>query len=106
MLREASVPVVPISKCTEANKDLFENVRVRKENHICVGYGRASPENGCKGDSGGPLMIESSSGRWLLIGVMSWGDPNCSSQRTNSYTVFTNVLLYREWIEKILTNAM
>ena len=29
-----------------------------------------------KGDSGGPLMYQMSSGRWATVGVVSWGNDN------------------------------
>jgi len=102
LLREASVPIVPVSRCIEANRDLFDGVKVSGANHICVGYGKDRPDYGCNGDSGGPLMIQSNNGKWLLIGVMSWGEPQCSSVKTNSYTVFTSISPYLDWIEKLV----
>lgn len=102
MLREASVPFVAASICTKANKGLFDGVEVNPVKHICVGYGKHSTENGCNGDSGGPLMVQSKNGRWLLVGIMSWGEPECSSQRTDSYTVFTSISPYLSWIKSVL----
>ena len=102
LLREASVPIAPISQCIKANKDLFDGVRVSRTNNICVGYGKDRPDYGCNGDSGGPLMVQSNSNRWILVGIMSWGEPHCSAEQTNSYTVFTSISPYLNWMEGIL----
>ena len=102
MLRESSVPFVPISKCMKTNRGLFDGVQVSSSNHICVGYGKEKPDYGCNGDSGGPLMVQSNTGKWLVIGIMSWGAPKCASYKTDSYTVFTNIYPYMNWIESIL----
>ncbi|XP_068205603.1 clotting factor G beta subunit-like [Palaemon carinicauda] len=40
---------------------------------ICAGY----PEGGkdrCVGDEGGPLVVRDDDGRWVLLGLASWGD--------------------------------
>lgn len=91
-----------MSQCIKANKDLFDGVRVSKANNICVGYGKVRPDYGCNGDSGGPLMVQSNNNRWILIGIMSWGEPYCSAEQTNSYTVFTSISPYLNWMEGTL----
>ena len=101
-LREALVPIVDIKKCIKSNKGLFDDVNVDGQNNLCVGFGKGRPEYGCNGDSGGPLMVRSHENRWMLIGLMSWGEPKCSSVRTNSYTVFTKLYPYLDWIGDIL----
>ncbi len=48
----------------------------------------------CFGDSGGPLSVVTARGP-VLIGVVSWGEADCSTQTP---TVFARVSSYLEWI--------
>ena len=102
-LREAEVPVVSASQCIKANEGLFEGISVSRSNNLCVGAGMKRPEYGCNGDSGGPLMVQTEDKKWALIGLMSWGGPECSAVTTDSYTVSTKLYMYRTWIEQMLT---
>lgn len=64
-----------------------------RETHLCFG----SPETAsgvCFGDSGGPLMIFENS-EWFQIGIVSFGDLNCSTDKNAAYT---NVAFYIKWI--------
>ncbi|XP_072382811.1 trypsin-1-like [Diabrotica undecimpunctata] len=49
-------------------------------------------EGTCSGDSGGPLAQDST-----LIGVVSWGSPDCGS---DTPSVFSKVSNYIDWIKK------
>jgi hypothetical protein len=40
--------------------------------------GRRGRVNSCRGDSGGPLLVAPSAGRWQLAGIQSAGDDHCS----------------------------
>ena len=48
-----------------------------------------------QGDSGGPLVCKEN-GKWVLRGVVSWGNDMCI---TEYFTVFARVSYYLEWIE-------
>ena len=52
--------------------------------------GDASGEKGvCKGDSGGPLFCQTESElRWMLIGIVSWGE---GCKRARKYDIFTDI---------------
>ncbi|XP_068212683.1 serine protease 33-like [Palaemon carinicauda] len=55
---------------------------------ICAGY----PEGGkdrCTGDTGGPLVVRDDDGRWVLLGLASWGD-GCG--QPNAPGVYFNIL--------------
>uniref|UniRef100_A0A8C4TGC8 trypsin n=1 Tax=Erpetoichthys calabaricus TaxID=27687 RepID=A0A8C4TGC8_ERPCA len=52
----------------------------------------------CNGDSGGPLICLDKIRKSKAVGIVSnRGDENCEDP--NHKTVFTNVALYRDWIE-------
>ena len=53
----------------------------------------------CFGDSGGPVFWENESGQDILVGITSWGDPNCISPSFN-YRVDTPETL--DFIESVI----
>ena len=67
------------------------------EKHICV-HDADTPlgdrRNGCKGDSGGPMMCGCEHN--VQAGITSFGDPDCSGRRP---AVYTRVSEYRDWIQ-------
>ena len=56
-------------------------------------------KDSCKGDSGGPLMVEQrykNKYRWVLIGLVSFGSFSCGTHGVPG--VYTNVRYYLKWI--------
>ncbi|XP_041983069.1 venom protease-like [Aricia agestis] len=88
VLMEVSVPVWDHQKCVESFVDSVFNET------ICAG-GREGGKDACQGDSGGPLMYQMSSGRWVIIGVVSWG-VRCGEP--DHPGLYTRVDRYLEWI--------
>lgn len=57
----------------------------------------------CSGDSGGGLVMYSRQGRWVLVGVTSFG---IGSRCDNVYySMFTDVGLFYDWIEERVKTA-
>jgi len=80
-LMQARMPVVRSSLCRYNNEV------------VCVGFGRASDPNACRGDSGGPLMCRNSDSSWTVHGVASFVVEYCKY-----YTGYSPVSKYLSWI--------
>jgi len=89
VLKQAAIPVLTNQVCTNTMGSMVS------PNMICIGYQDGS-HGGCMGDSGGPLVVRDS-GRWMLVGLVSWGRRAC-----NAFTVFTRVRNYmaNNWINE------
>ncbi|KAJ8681912.1 hypothetical protein QAD02_017704 [Eretmocerus hayati] len=88
VLKEVTVPVWQHDVC----KSKFTTEITPKQ--ICAG---AYEGNGdaCQGDSGGPLLHQLSNGRWVTIGIVSWGI-NCGEPDRPG--IYTRVTSYLDWI--------
>lgn len=84
-----ALPYVPLNVCQIPLKN-----RVT-ENQICAG-GEAGKDS-CKGDSGGPLMMENEN-VYELVGVVSYGHIKCGTE--NYPGVYTHVYKYLDWIKR------
>ena len=67
------------------------------ETHITLtGHFNGTLGDACEGDSGGPLAIKNNQ-RWVLAGVISWGDPfGCGI--IGKYSVYTRNSVFARWI--------
>jgi secreted trypsin-like serine protease len=70
-------------------------------NMICAGT-PSGQRDSCKGDSGGPLMIRRQDGRWMQVGVVSWGASPLGAPipcgHPELYAVYTRISNYFDWI--------
>jgi len=83
ILMQARMPVVPSVSC-RYNPEV-----------VCVGFGKITDPNACRGDSGGPLMCRNSDNTWTVHGVASFVVEYCKY-----YTGYSPVSKYLSWIGK------
>jgi secreted trypsin-like serine protease len=67
-LRYATVPTVPDADCAADYRQA--GVELIPEDSICAGQRGVDT---CQGDSGGPMVRRDAIGRWLQVGIVSWG---------------------------------
>lgn len=77
-----------------------KGIRIAKT-QLCAGDGK---HDSCKGDSGGPLMLEdlsdSTESRWYAVGIISFGSNPCAKQGVPA--VYTRVFQYLDWIKSTM----
>jgi secreted trypsin-like serine protease len=92
-LMEVKLPLVATNAC----KTVYQGTPgVIDGRNLCAGV----PEGGkdsCQGDSGGPLVTQNTGGRWVQIGVVSWG-AGCG--RKGLPGIYTRVSSFAGWIRQ------
>ena len=53
----------------------------------------------CRGDSGGQLAQVGTNGQLFIVGVVSFGAPQCQVDLPNIPDIFTEVRIYSDWIQ-------
>uniref|UniRef100_A0A8C6YNG4 Peptidase S1 domain-containing protein n=1 Tax=Nothoprocta perdicaria TaxID=30464 RepID=A0A8C6YNG4_NOTPE len=97
-LLQGVVPLLPREDCEARYGQKFTN------RMICAGnLSEEKRVDSCQGDSGGPLMCQRSNGRWIILGITSWGY-GCG--RKDSPGVYTKVSKYVPWIKKVTNGGM
>ena len=90
-LRYATVPVVSDAVCARAYRQV--GVDLVADESICAG--RRGIDT-CQGDSGGPMVRRDSTGRWVQVGIVSWG---LGCAREGYPGVYTQVATFRKAIK-------
>lgn len=91
VLQEAILKVTPNSKCKESYKKA--GFTIADGSMICAA---APGRDACRGDSGGPLIIQATpNSRWIQVGIVSFG---IGCARAEYPGVFTRVSAFRFWI--------
>ena len=90
-LRYASVPAVLDAVCAADYRQA--GVELIPEDSICAGKPGVDT---CQGDSGGPMVRLDGTGRWLQVGVVSWG---LGCARVGFPGVYTQISTFRSQIK-------
>lgn len=93
--KKINLPIVNSITCVQTSESLFKAVSNRT---FCAGT--LEGDGPCHGDSGGGLTLYRNN-RWILRGIVSAGlsDANSGACKLMDYVVFTDVSLFRTWIQ-------
>ncbi|XP_069738305.1 serine protease 27-like [Phaenicophaeus curvirostris] len=97
-LQKLEVPLLAQSTCRRLyGLDMGPGLPPRRiqDDMICAGYADGRKDT-CKGDSGGPLVCRWGP-RWVVAGVVSWGEGCAVPNRPG---VYTRVSAYARWIRR------
>nr|ASL24503.1 serine protease cSP [Pacifastacus leniusculus] len=89
---EARVPVVNTRTCNTNYQAAQGDKPVVDQRHLCAG---SASKDSCSGDSGGPLNYKGSSGKYYIVGIVSFG-VGCA--RPEFPGVYTRVSSFIDWI--------
>nr|BFE67853.1 serine protease [Actinoplanes digitatis] len=90
-LRFGSVRIVPDGPCAKAYKKIVDLV---EDEMICAA---APGVDSCQGDSGGPMVRQLARGKWVQVGIVSWG---LGCAREGYPGVYTQVSKFRSDIRE------
>jgi secreted trypsin-like serine protease len=90
LVRAVDVPLISVSQCKES----YDSV---DETQICAVDAVNGGVDSCNGDSGGPLLIKSKNEKWILAGIVSYGD-HCAQK--NKPGIYTNIASFSDFIDQ------
>ncbi|XP_076352655.1 clotting factor B-like [Tachypleus tridentatus] len=95
VLQQVSIPVVTNKACNSSYSMVASSPYPQgiTRGQICAGLSEGG-KDACQGDFGGPLVLKES-GRWTLVGIVSFGF-NCAEPGYPG--VYTRVSHYIKWI--------
>jgi secreted trypsin-like serine protease len=96
-LRAAAVPFVDDDDCEESYE--WAGFRFVDDEMLCAGNFRRGGVDACQGDSGGPLVRRDDAGRWVQVGIVSWGH-GCG--RRGFPGVYTQLSRYGDDLEEFV----
>lgn len=86
-LRFAEVPIVPDVTCAKAYRKV--KVQLVADEQVCAA---GKGVDTCQGDSGGPMVGKNAKGRWVQVGIVSWG---LGCARAGYPGVYTQIATFR-----------
>lgn len=96
-LMEVNVKVQGRSLCEDNYKSVVPSARI-SDNMFCAGLPEGKADS-CQGDSGGFLGASIGQGRYVELGVVSWG---IGCARPNLFGVYTRVAKYSDWVQTVM----
>lgn len=90
------VKVMPSSACF----GVFKSVGYRRDIMHCA---YETNTDACQGDSGGPMVVQMGDGRFVQVGVVSYG-VGCA--KNNTPGVYTRLDKYYDWIVRNINNPV
>ncbi|XP_064088187.1 proteoglycan 4-like [Macrobrachium nipponense] len=90
-LQEVALKLKSQADCKTLN-DNAPQTYIISDNMVCA---LAPNKDACQGDSGGPLVTQSADGRWIQLGVVSFGY-ECAVENVPGF--YTNLANYVDWI--------
>lgn len=96
-LRKAEVPFVDDATCASVGGSYGE---LKPDAEICAGNLADGGVDTCQGDSGGPMVHQDAAGKWVEVGIVSWGD-GCA--RKNAPGVYAQVSAFADKIAAAAT---
>ena len=97
--RKVDLPLFEAGRCQNSLKAAMNQRRqglgdrfVLSNSEVCAGGEEG--KDACTGDGGSPLVCQSASGRWTVVGLVTWG-VGCASDVPG---VYAKVSYFRNWI--------
>ncbi|CAL4171381.1 unnamed protein product, partial [Meganyctiphanes norvegica] len=91
VLQEVALDLISVEECREKYQNTPQPHSIT-DNMVCT---LTPDKDACLGDSGGPLIFQIPDGRWVQIGVVSFGY-ECA--HPDGPGVYANVANYIDWI--------
>merc|ERR1712183_497941 len=108
--RKVAVPLVPSSRCNSDLRGALNNQRQGLGNRfqldaseICAG-GEIG-KDACTGDGGSPLVCQAKSGRWTVVGLVSWGFECVAHTRSVCFVVGHKRGSGLHWLHHLYVNS-
>ncbi|WP_394847831.1 serine protease [Pendulispora brunnea] len=82
-LLKAEVPFISDSQCASAGGSYSDLIPSAE---ICAGVWSTGGIDTCQGDSGGPMFNKDENGKWVEVGIVSWGEGCARPEAPGVYT--------------------
>lgn len=94
LLQKVDVPIVDTATCNSSES--YDGAITARM--MCAGF-KDGMKDSCKGDSGGPFIVQGTDKSAWLAGIVSWGQ-GCGA--ANKYGVYGRISEVRDWVDGTL----